>query len=152
MQSSDRMQRNSAEHVNEAIREETEERVRAVAGDPERTSRRLEELDREWDVERALFTLSGLNVLLGLALGHRVSPKWYGYVAVVGAFQVQHGIQGWCPPLAALRRLRLRTRREIDDERTALKALRGDFGGVPSPGSRRADEATRAAVLDAARS
>lgn len=34
--------------------------------------------------------------------------------------------------MALIRRAKVRSRREIDTERTALKALRGDFEGVPS--------------------
>jgi hypothetical protein len=45
----------------------------------------------------------------------------------VALFLLQHGLQGWCPPLALFRRRGVRTRREIDLERYALKALRGDF-------------------------
>jgi hypothetical protein len=42
----------------------------------------------------------------------------------------QHAVQGWCPPVPLLRRLGYRTSREIDIERVALKALRGDFGAI----------------------
>src|SRR5438874_9255842 len=35
-----------------------------------------------------------------------------------------------CPPVPVLRRKGVRTRREIDAERYALKALRGDFSSV----------------------
>jgi len=49
-----------------------------------------------------------------------------------------------------LRRLGYRTAREIDDERAALKALRGDFGPIgPGAGDRdtRASHALQAARL-----
>ncbi len=46
------------------------------------------------------------------------------------AFLFQHAVQGWCPPVPVLRRLGFRTTYEIDRERYALKALRGDFDGV----------------------
>jgi len=53
----------------------------------------------------------------------------------VTAFLLQHAVQGWCPPLPVLRRLGFRTAREIEVERNALKALRGDFGHIgPGPG------------------
>jgi hypothetical protein len=45
-------------------------------------------------------------------------------------FLFQHAIQGWCPPVPVLRRLGFRTANEIEQERTALKALRGDFNAV----------------------
>jgi hypothetical protein len=47
---------------------------------------------------------------------------------LVTAFLFQHALQGWCPPVPVLRRLGFRTMREIDTERYALKAIRGDFG------------------------
>jgi hypothetical protein len=54
---------------------------------------------------------------------------------VVQAFFLQHALQGWCPPLPILRRLGVRTAAEIDEERYALKALRGDFEQVRGPAS-----------------
>ncbi len=47
--------------------------------------------------------------------------------AAVAGFLFQHAVQGWCPPVPLFRRLGFRTAREIDHERYALKALRGDF-------------------------
>jgi DnaJ-domain-containing protein 1 len=35
----------------------------------------------------------------------------------------------WCPSLSALRRLGIRSRQEIDEEKYALRTLRGDFWG-----------------------
>ncbi len=46
---------------------------------------------------------------------------------LVSGFLFQHAIEGWCPPVPILRRLGFRTSYEIDEERQALKALRGDF-------------------------
>ena len=48
----------------------------------------------------------------------------------VGAFLLQHALQGWCPPLPLLRQLGVRTAEEINEERTALKTIRGDFYDV----------------------
>jgi hypothetical protein len=45
-------------------------------------------------------------------------------------FLLQHAVQGWCPPIIWFRRLGVRTSTEIDHERNALKALRGDFRHV----------------------
>ena len=73
------------------------------------------------------------------------------FESVVLSFLVQHAVHGWCPPLAALRRMGVRTRREIDEERYALKALRGDFSGLPPDAPR--NLITRVdALLDAIRS
>jgi len=50
--------------------------------------------------------------------------------AVVMIFLFQHAVQGWCPPLPLFRRMGKRTRHEIEEERHALKALRGDYDRV----------------------
>ncbi len=48
----------------------------------------------------------------------------------VSSFLLIHALQGWCPPLPVLRRLGFGTASEIDYERYALKALRGDFSNL----------------------
>ena len=58
-----------------------------------------------------------------------------------------HATHGWYPLLPLLRRLVVRTRDEIDRERFALKALRGDFEGVRSAETARRAEAAWNAVL-----
>lgn len=66
---------------------------------------------------------------------------------MVGGFLLQHALQGWCPPVPVLRRLGFRTQTEIDEERYALKALRGDFRELVSPSvdpARAADQAMAA--------
>ena len=65
-------------------------------------------------------------------------------------FLLQHAIQGWCRPVPFFRKRGARTMREIDEERFALKALRGDFGPIgPGPHNRddRASHALQAARL-----
>jgi len=92
--------------------------------------RRLAKLDREWDIERTLEANASSLVVLGCALGTFVSRKFFALPALVGSFLLQHAIQGWCPPVPLFRRLGVRTEREIDEERFALKALRGDFDHI----------------------
>ena len=53
--------------------------------------------------------------------------RWLALPAIVTGFLFQHAFQGWYPPLPILRRLGFRTADEINQERHALKALRGDF-------------------------
>lgn len=50
----DRVPEQTAENVNQRIRRDMEERVARIATSGPRISRRLEELDREWDIERTL--------------------------------------------------------------------------------------------------
>ena len=144
-----RVLKNTAEAVNRRIRQETEARVRAFAVNPAGIEQRLEELDEEWDIERVLETNASALAFAGLALGATVDRKWLALPALVTAFLFQHAVQGWCPPVPILRRFGVRTAGEIEDERTALKALRGDFATlVPDD----ADPAARAErALQAAR-
>jgi hypothetical protein len=94
---------------------------------------RIIELDRESDVERVLEINASTLALSGLALGAFVNRKLLVIPAVVLGFLLQHGIQGWCPPIPVLRNLGLRTRQEIDAEKYALKTMRGDFDAIQSP-------------------
>jgi hypothetical protein len=80
-----------------------------------------------------------------------VNRRWFALPAIVATFLLQHAVQGWCPPLSVFRRLGFRTAAEIDHERYALKAIRGDFaqiGDLNRGGSRKiADSALRAAEV-----
>ena len=91
---------------------------------------RIAELDHEWDVERTLELNAGALALTGLLFGTLVSRKWLILPALVGGFLIQHALQGWCPPIEVFRRMGVRTRPEIDREKYALKALRGDFSAA----------------------
>jgi hypothetical protein len=123
-----RVAEQTADHINEAIRRKTEENVAHYAArGREAIDRRLAELDREWDMERALEANASIVALLGLGLGALIHRRWFILPAIVGGFLLQHALQGWCPPVPVLRRLGMRTSTEIDYERYALKALRGDF-------------------------
>jgi hypothetical protein len=84
-------------------------------------------------------TMASSFSLTGIVLGSTVDRRWYLLPTVV-----LHAIQGWCPPLAILRTLGIRTREEIARERYALKALAGDFAGISREPSR--VEQTLAAV------
>ncbi|MEX2138242.1 MAG: hypothetical protein WD894_03220 [Pirellulales bacterium] len=104
--------------------------ARFAAQGREAIDRRLAELDHEWDIERVLETNASSLVVIGCALGAFVSRKFFLLPALVGTFLLQHAIQGWCPPVPFFRRRGVRTQREIDEERFALKALRGDFDHI----------------------
>lgn len=122
----DRVRRSTPTHVNEEIDRRTEQHIAAVrGGDTERIQARLAELDREWDVERVLEVNAATLALTGLVLGLTVNRKWLMLPGIVLPFLLQHGLQGWCPPLPLLRRLGVRTQSEIDAERYALISTRG---------------------------
>lgn len=116
------------QRYNEAIRRQTEENIARVAtGGPQAIERRLHELDQEWDIERTLEANASTIALIGLGLGTFVDRRFYLLPGLVCGFLLQHALQGWCPPVPLFRHLGIRTASEIDSERYALKALRGDF-------------------------
>ena len=116
------------EQINERIRLRTEESIaRCALAGPEAIEQRLAELEREWDIERVLEANAASIALFGLGMGAFADRRYFALPAIVMGFLLQHALQGWCPPVPLLRRLGFRTQSEIDEERYALKALRGDF-------------------------
>ncbi len=120
--------------TNERIREAACKNVEQYSGaDPETLSRRLEELDREWDVERMIETGASAQILLGLVLGFGVDRRWFGWSLFVAASLLVHALFGWFPVLPALRAAGFRTEAEIEEERDALRILRGDYTPTGDP-------------------
>lgn len=136
----DRVPEHTDACVNAQIRAQTERSIAHFMGAGEAAiSRRLEELDQEWDIERTLEANASTAVLIGVTLGVLKHRGFFIMPALVAGFLLQHAVQGWCPPMPILRRLGFRTANEIDYERYALKAFRGDFEGIPgTPSSRTA--------------
>ncbi|MDC7786352.1 DUF2892 domain-containing protein [Rhodoplanes sp. TEM] len=144
-----RVRRMTDAEVNAAIDRQIERNVLFYAEHPDEIPIRLRALDAEWDVERALQANAAAIGLAGSLLALTRGGGWFALPAVVGGFLLQHATQGWCPPLPVMRRMGFRTAREIDVERNALKALRGDYADLPKAG----DSGARArAALQAARS
>ncbi len=141
----DHVRENTSADVNARLDREMRERVKsyAVKGGAE-IERRIGELEREWDMERLLevnaSALAFTGVGLAAATGNR---KWLIIPGIVLPFLFQHAVQGWCPPVPVFRRLGVRTRQEIEREKYAMKALRGDFENVTS-GPTAGDMAVRA--------
>jgi hypothetical protein len=75
-----------------------------------------------------------------------VDRKFFFFPAVVAGFLLQHAVQGWCPPLPIFRRMGFRTQTEIDEERHALKALRGDYRQLQADGDRQGSASPRQAL------
>ena len=130
----ERVRRHTNPVTNERIDRIISDTIHAYAQRTEGAiTHRLDELEREWDIERLLQTNASSLALLGVALGLTVNRRWFALTGGVLGFLLLHGVQGWCPPLPVLRSLGVRTRGEIDRERFALKFLRGDFDFVRSP-------------------
>jgi hypothetical protein len=131
-QTSNRVSLNTSDESNEHIRRQTAMHVAYFAQHPELIDARLHELDDEWDIERTLETGSSALSLLGLSMSVLRGRRWIVLPILVQGFFLQHALQGWCPPLPLLRKLGFRTADEINAERYALRALRGDFGDKPT--------------------
>jgi len=118
----DRVRSSTAAHVNEEIDHQTDINIHRYK-DKSRAEifERIQMLDKEWDIERVLEVNASTLALSGLILGLTKNRKWLFLPGIVLPFLLQHGLQGWCPPLPLLRRLGIRTRGEIDREKYALK-------------------------------
>ncbi|MCS6951403.1 MAG: DUF2892 domain-containing protein [Bryobacterales bacterium] len=60
-------------------------------------------------VERWLRMIAGAFVLLSLALGTWVNPKWYWFTAFVGLNLFQSAFTNWCPMMSFLKKLGVRS-------------------------------------------
>lgn len=94
--------------------------------------RRLQELDREWNVERFIEIEAPLTIGLGIALGLSHDRKWFALSAAAAGMVVLHSLQGWYPLLPLFRRMGIRSQDEIEQERNALRVLRGDHASYRS--------------------
>ena len=114
--------------VQEKIDKGIREQIIHFASQPKEViTRRIFELENEWDIERVLEANAAGVGLASLMWGVTVNKKYLALTGTVLGFLLLHSIRGWCPPVPVLRRLGVRTRREIDRELFALKVLRGDF-------------------------
>lgn len=138
----DRVRANTWRDVNERLDAEAALRIKTAANDDAALSESIAELDREWDFERILEAEAATMGLVGLLLGVRVHPRFLLLPGFVASMVFLHAIQGWYPLLPLFRRIGIRSQDEIDRERYALKALRGDFDAVSAAGS----ETARAAA------
>ncbi len=130
----DRVKKATPAPINQKIENDTWQRVAAYNNkSPQEISARIAELNKEWDIERYLGVNMSTLALTGLATAAITRNRnWNILPAIVLGFFFQHSVQGWCPPLPLLRLLKIRTSKEIEAEKYALKVLRGDFDMVPA--------------------
>jgi hypothetical protein len=117
-----RVPAHTAPALNDRFQRAIHHRVAALSSHPELIKQRLQQLDREWDIERAIEMNASALAFLGTSLGATVNKRWLALPALVTAFLFQHSVQGWCPPVPILRRLGFRTVYEIEEERRQLLA------------------------------
>jgi hypothetical protein len=90
-------------------------------------SKRIKQLNCEWDTERVQEVSAASIILLSTLMGTKTSRTWFCITGMVGLFLMNHGLNGWCPSLPFVRKLGIRTPEEINVEKTVLKMIRGDF-------------------------
>jgi hypothetical protein len=122
----DRIREHTRESVNKRIDRQTLGALADSVGTTDEIVARLRELDREWNVDRALMlnfsvlgALTGGLAMRALARSGRFGG-WGALFATQVAFLAFHAIRGWCPPLPVFRRLGFRTAEEIAAEREVL--------------------------------
>lgn len=138
----ERVRENTSPTQNDEINKKIIENINEFAGKGHVSiSERIKSLDKEWDIERVLELNMSILSLTGIILALTVNIYWMALPVVVLLFFVQHAIQGWCPPIPIFRAFKIRTRPEIDREKYALKALRGDFNTLSNDPSTKAESA-----------
>lgn len=112
-----------------AAGESTERRIARLAEcGPAAIDQRLHELESEWSAGRATKVILGIATLAGLGLGLAFGGWWYALPAVAGLLMLQYLFSRTSWLSAALQDVAgLRSGHAIEEEKFALKALRGDF-------------------------
>lgn len=121
--SQDRIRLHTIQGINEKIDRETMDNVLAFKKLPKdkrvEISRRIEELNQEWDVDRVVMTnfavVGGTTILRSLW-----KKKALGALAIQMSFLLYYAVKGWCPPLPIFRKLGFRTKSEIEREKNEL--------------------------------
>ena len=99
---------------------------------PQAITDRLAQLDREWSAGRMTKATIGVLIAVGLGLTAVANPWWLVLPAIGGFFLLQYlfSRQSWLG--ATFRELGFRSGGDIDQEKFALRALRGDFKYLPT--------------------
>lgn len=123
-----RVEMHTPPEVNDRIHKQTiADLYKYRDADEDAVTERIRQLDREWNTERVLEANASTLILLSTILGYKKSRYWFLLTGTVGYFLLQHAIQGWCPPLSLIRRRGVRTAEEIENEKLALRIMRGDL-------------------------
>jgi hypothetical protein len=124
----DDIRRHSSARVNDRIDQRTREAIDETRDSPSKIRARLDEIDREWDIDRALMLNFAVVATVSSSLAMRTLYKhgrlggWAAMFATQMGFLAFHAIKRWCPPMPVFRRLGFRSDHEIAAERAALQA------------------------------
>ena len=99
---------------------------------PQALSDRLDQLDREWSAGRMTKATIGVLIVTGLALTALTNPWWLILPAVGAFFLLQYLVSRTSWLGLTFQELGFRSGADIDQEKFALRALRGDFKTLPT--------------------
>lgn len=99
---------------------------------PQAISDRIAQLDREWSAGRMTKATIGVMLVAGLALTALANPWWLILPAAGGLFLLQYLFSRTSWLGATFREMGFRSGADIDQEKFALRALRGDFKNLPT--------------------
>lgn len=122
----DDIRRHSSSKANHRIDRDTTRAIDEVGDLPSKIRARLDELDREWDVDRALMlnfaVLGAVSSAMAMRTlyAHRRLGGWAALFGIQLGFLAYHAIGRWCPPMPVFRRLGFRSDHEIAAEKLAL--------------------------------
>jgi hypothetical protein len=119
--------------VTDPHRQETEETIaKVVHAGPAAIEQRLCALGQEWTTGRMVKATTAIGILSGLALAYFVNIWWLALPVAMGLLLIQYAFSRVSVLTFLFRALGFRSSLEIEHERLALKALRGDFRHIPT--------------------
>lgn len=121
----DRVRARTPARLNAKIDAQTNANIgEATSRGPAAVQRRLQELDREWDIDRSLMLLLSIAGTVAHELGLRSRSRWlHRALRAQLAFLGIYALVGWAPPVPLMRLFGCRTPKEIEHERQALRGL-----------------------------
>lgn len=113
--------------------EKLEQRLACLAdsGVPAITDR-LDQLDREWSSGRMTKATVGVLIVVGLLMTAAFGAWWLILPAIGGVFLLQYLFTNMSWLGAMFREMGFRSGADIDQEKFALRTLRGDFRHLPT--------------------
>jgi len=113
--------------------EDLQQRVAGLAdAGPQAIETRLLELDREWTAGRATKATIGVLLVIGFGLTILLNPWWLILPAVGGVFLLQYLFTRSSWMGKTFQELGFRSGFDVEQEKMALKVIRGDFKNLPT--------------------
>ncbi len=119
----DKVRQMTPRTINEKIDRRMLQRVEEISAEgPEAIKARLQELEKEWDLDKVLMLNFAVLVFAQLVAA-RKDRRWLWGPLIQTPFMAMHSIMGWCPPSLWFRPMGFRTDKEIQSEREELLAI-----------------------------